>query len=82
VGDASLAKCIQGANLSTIAVQTNGWTINPGAHTDYPTYGYETTETGKPLSLQVNTNTNDGRPATVNLYFTEADKGIGNYQIS
>lgn len=48
----------------------------------YPTYGYETESKGKPLTLEVNTATPDGRTAGINLFYTAADQGYGGYQIT
>lgn len=83
IGPLTFATCDMGTNLTRIAVGTDSWTmVSGGDNTVYPTYGYETTATGTPLTLELNTAVPGGRPAGVNLYYTKADSGFGGYEIS
>ncbi len=72
-----------GQNLTRIAVGAQGWQMVAGGdNTVYPTYGYETTTTDTPLTLELNTQNPDGQLAGVNVYYTKGGSGFGGYQIS
>ena len=76
--------CAQGKNMSTYVVQSDGWQLVAyDKGTKYPTYGYETTSTGKPLVFEVDTTTPDARRgAGVILTYTKQQSGIGRARVS
>jgi UDP-glucose:glycoprotein glucosyltransferase len=83
-GAASLAVCAQGKQLEPLLSVTDGWTgpVEEPAGFKYPTYGWETSEAGKPLVIDVNTDAGGGRAATVTIGYTAAKSGYADAIIS
>ncbi|KAI8469583.1 MAG: SGNH hydrolase-type esterase domain-containing protein [Monoraphidium minutum] len=79
--------CAQGKEMKDYVASSDGWSLveYDGPGMKYPTYGYETTQTGKPLVLQVDTTTPGGpagAAAGVVLTYTKAQTGFGNAKIT
>ena len=69
-----------GPDMESLVVTNDTWKmVTMGGR--YPTYGYETTTAGKPLSLEVNTVTPDARPAGVSFTYTKAQNDYGGLQV-
>lgn len=72
-----------GKNMTRFIVNDAGWSaVQSDQNKLYPTDGFETTSQGKPLTLEVDTTSPDGRPVTVFFVYTRADSGIGNADIT
>lgn len=83
-GAANLAVCAQGRQLEPLLSVTDGWTgpVDEPAGFKYPTYGWETSQAGKPLVIDVNTDAGGGRSAGVTIGYTAAGKGYADAVIS
>jgi len=78
---ASKPICAMGPDMEPLVVTNDTWKmVLMGGK--YPTYGYETSSTGKPLTLEVNTITPDKRPAGVSFTYTKAQNGYGGLEVS
>jgi hypothetical protein len=75
--------CAMGKNLTKFIANNEGWKAEQDfSNSLYPTDGFETVSQGKPMVLQVDTTSPDGRPATVFLVYTKAQTGIAGATIS
>jgi lysophospholipase L1-like esterase len=83
-GAANLAVCAQGRDLEPLLSVTDGWTgpVEEPAGFRYPTYGWETTQAGKPLVIDVNTDAGGGKSAGVTIAYTAAGSGYADAVIS
>jgi len=84
-GASSLAVCAQGRQLGPLLAVTDGWTgpvDEPAGFFKYPTYGWETTEAGKPLVIDVNTDAGGGKSAGVTIAYTAGGEGYADAVIS
>jgi hypothetical protein len=77
--------CAQGRNMTRYVVGDAGWTLTTYLNGNkYPTYGYETTTLGNPLTFEVDTSSPGpvGAGTSVMLTYTKAKAGYGNATVT
>lgn len=72
--------CAQGKNMSQLVVKSDSWQMVPFTEgTRFPTFGYETSTPGAPLTFEVDTTVGGVRGGTpgVIITHTKAQSGLG-----